>query len=304
MSFTRPWLLLLLALPVAMALWEWQRRGHRVVVPFDHGRLPRGDFFRRLLGVTSVLVPALLAVAIVILAGPTRLKPPEAERVVTNIQFAMDVSGSMMAQFGDGTRADAAIQAIVDFTTYRQGDAFGLTVFGTEVIHWVPLTKDLSAIRLAAPFLRPDKMPPYMGGTLIGKALRGVRDVLAGRPEGDRMIVLISDGQSFDLSGGVAEELGRELAADSIAVYYIHIGGDQPSNDTFALAAASGGTAFTAGDPAALKEVFARVDKMKPAKVKPGAPEPVDLFRPFALAGLGLVGLHALASLGLRYTPW
>jgi Ca-activated chloride channel family protein len=304
MSFARPWLLLLLALPVALALWEWQRRGHRVVVPFDHARLPRGGRLRRLLDALALAPAGLLAVAVLLLAGPTRLAPPGEERIVTNIQFVLDVSGSMLTGFGDGTRADAAVRAIADFTTFRKGDAFGLSVFGNEVIHWVPLTKDLSAIRLAAPFLKPDKMPPFMGGTQIGKALREVRTLLTARPEGDRMVVLISDGQSFDLGGGVAAQLGGELAADGITVFYIHIGDDQPSDETFALASASGGTAFLAGDPGALREVFQRVDKMKPAKMKPGAPEPVDFFAPFALAGLGLLALQLVALLGLRYAPW
>lgn len=304
MTFAHPWVLLLLALPVALALWEWQRRGHPVVVPFDHARLPRGTRLRRVVSVATLLVPALLAVAIVLLAGPTRLAPPEQERVITNIQFIMDVSGSMTAPFGDGTRADTAIEAFQEFTSHRRGDAFGLTVFGTEVLNWVPLTKDLSAIHHAAPFLRPEKMPPYMGGTMIAKALRHVRHVLAARPDGDRMIVLISDGQSADMSGGVAEELGQELASDNIVVYYIHVGEDQPSNEVFSLAALTGGTAFTAGDPASLREIFRRIDAMKPTRLKPGAPEPVDYFRPFALAGLALLALHVLGSLGLRYTPW
>lgn len=304
MTFAHPWVLLFLALPVALAMWEWQRRGHVVVVPFDHGGIPSGARLGRWVRGATLLVSGVVAVAVLVLAGPARLAPPEQERVVTNIQFVMDVSGSMGAPFGSGTRADTAIRAFQEFTSFRKGDAFGLTVFGTEVLHWVPLTRDLSAIRLAAPFLRPEKMPPYMGGTMIGKALREVRKVLVGRPEGDRMIVLISDGQSFDLSGGAAEELGQELSADGIVVFYVHVGEDQPSNEVFSLASTTGGTAFTAGDPASLRHIFQRIDGMKPARLKPGAPEPIDAFGPFAVAGLVLLGLHVLASFGLRYTPW
>ena len=139
---------------------------------------------------------------------------------------------------------------------------------------------------------------------MIGKALREVRSVLTARPEGDRMIVLISDGQSFDLSGGAAEQIAQELSADNITVFYIHVGEDQPSNEVFSLASITGGTAFIAGDPASLREIFQRIDRMKPTRLKPGAPEPVDFFRPFAVIGLGLLALHLLASLGLRYTPW
>jgi Ca-activated chloride channel family protein len=304
MTFARPWLLLLLALPVALAFWEWQRRGRPLVLPLDHTHARPKHWLRRLVTGANLLAAALLAVAVLLLAGPQRLAVAEAARVLTNIQFVLDVSGSMTAPFGDGTRADKATQALVDFTSFRKGDAFGLTLFGSDVLHWVPVTKDLSALKLSAPFLRPEKMPPYMGGTMIGHALRSVQKILDERPEGDRMVVLISDGESADLSGGVAQELGEALARDNIVVFYIHVAEGSPQEETFTLAALTGGQAFAAGDPTALKEVFQRIDEMKPARLQPSAPERVDFFWPFVLTGLGLLGLQVVSGFGLRYTPW
>jgi Ca-activated chloride channel family protein len=304
MTFARPWLLLLLAIPVAMGIWEWQRRGRPLVLPLDHSHARPKRWLRRLINSANLLAPALLAVAILLLAGPQRLAVAEAARVLTNIQFVLDVSGSMTASFGNGTRADQATRALVDFTSHRKGDAFGLTLFGSDVLHWVPVTKDLSALRLSAPFLRPEKMPPYMGGTMIGHALRSVQKILNERPEGDRMVVLISDGESADLSGGVAQELGEALDRDNIVVFYIHIAEGSPQEETFTLASLTGGQAFAAGDPKALEEVFQRIDQMKPARLQPSAPERVDWFRPFVMAGLALLCLQVLSGFGLRYTPW
>jgi Ca-activated chloride channel family protein len=258
----------------------------------------------RIVKSASLLPPLLLGVCILILAGPQRLATPEDQRVLTNIEVVLDVSGSMMAQFGDGTRADKAFEAIVDFTSFRKGDAFGLTIFGTEVVHWVPLTKDLTALRLAAPFLRPEKMPPHMGGTRIGHALTAVRHRLRSREEGDRMVVLISDGQSFDLAGGMAQKIGEELAADNIAVFYIHAADGEPQNETFTIASLTGGQAFAAGDPQALREVFKRIDAMNPTKLKPSAPEPADWFWPFAVIGLTLLSLNLVSAFRFRFTPW
>ena len=65
--------------------------------------------------------------------------------------------------------------AINDFLDYREGDAFGLTFFGNSVLHWVPLTSDVSAFRCAPPFMRPDQIPSWFGGTEIGKALLACR---------------------------------------------------------------------------------------------------------------------------------
>jgi len=304
MSFAYPFVLVFLFAPLLLAVWEWQRRGHPLVLPFDHGHQGEGRWWRRAVSVANLFPPFLLAVAILLLAGPRRLAPPSQERALTNIQFVLDVSGSMTAPFGDGKRADKAIEAINEFTTYRKGDAFGLTIFGNEVIHWVPLTKDLSAIRLAAPFLRPERLPPFFGGTQIGKALRAVHEALLTRPEGDRMIILISDGQSADLFGGAASEIGGELAADNIRVYYIHVAEGAPQSETYQLASMTGGAAFAAGDPEALREVFQHIDEMQPARIKPATPEHEDFYAPFAVMGLILGALHLVCSFGLRFTPW
>jgi Ca-activated chloride channel family protein len=130
-----------------------------------------------------------------------------------------------------------------------------------------------------------------------------VQKVLSTREEGDRMIVLISDGQSFDLTG-VAQKLGEDLAKDHITVYYIHVAEGSPQEETHTVANLTGGQSFAAGDPEALREVFKRIDKMKPAKMKPTTPEPVDWFWPFAVAGLSLLSAKVLSLLGLRFTPW
>ena len=47
MSFHHPALLWLLALPVLWGFWQWVRRGHLVVLPFDHGRQREGGHSHR-----------------------------------------------------------------------------------------------------------------------------------------------------------------------------------------------------------------------------------------------------------------
>jgi Ca-activated chloride channel family protein len=303
-SFARPFLLLLLIAPVLLCVWEWQRRGHPLVLPFDHSGARGSGWLRRLVTSAQLLPHLLLAVAIVVLAGPRRLGTPQAERVLTNIQLVLDVSGSMTARFGDGSRYDAAMDAIKKFTTYRTGDAFGLTIFGTEVLHWVPLTKDLSAIRLATPFLRPEKMPPFFGGTMIGKALRDCKNILASRHEGDRMIILVTDGMSADLGGGVDQEIASELRAENIVVYMVHAADTPAPDSVFTIAGHTGGKVFEASDPHALQEVFQRIDAMQPVKLKPSANDYADFLWPVALVGMVFCGLHLAAAFGLRYTPW
>jgi Ca-activated chloride channel family protein len=194
--------------------------------------------------------------------------------------------------------------AINEFLDYRKGDAFGLTFFGNNVLHWVPLTSDPSAIRCSPPFMRPEIAPPWFGGTMIGKALLACRQVLTSREEGDRMIVLVSDGDSFDLGNGNDEELAATLAADNITVYGIHIGGGDAPEPIVNITALTGGEVFQPGDRAGLIAVFQRIDAMRQTELEKVAAESMDYFLPYALVGLSLVGFGTLSLFGLRYTPW
>jgi Ca-activated chloride channel family protein len=302
--FARPWLLLLLALPLLQLAWVWQRRGGRVVLPFDGGGPGGGRFVRGALGVVESLPALLLAVAVLLLALPQELAAPRQKRAMTNIQFCVDISGSMTARFGQGDRYDAAMAAINEFLDYRQGDSFGLTFFGNNYLHWVPLTSDPSAFRCSIPFMRPSNNVPGFGGTEIGKAVLGCREVLASRPHGGRMLILVTDGWSSDLANGAEIEIAKKLKRDGITLFAVNIQEEEARGEIVNLARLTGGEVFNPGDTQALRRVFQRIDEMTKAQIEQGIAEQVDWFFPFCIAGLVVLGLWALAQLGLRYTPW
>lgn len=303
-SFANPWWLAALALPALLALYELTRRPHALVLPFDFGEARLGIWLSRMLRAAALLPALLLAVAIVLLARPIRPDQPTEERVLTNIEFVMDISGSMSSQFGEGTRFDGSLAAIDAFTTHRRGDAFGLTIFGDEVLHWTPLTKDLEAIRSAAPFLRPDNMPPQFGGTEIGKALRAALRQVRLRGQSEGLVILVSDGESADLGDGAARQVGVELATASVVLYAIHVGDEQVPTDLYDLTAPSGGQVFAARSPAALQAVFAHIDRLQPVRLRPTAARQIDACSLPAMVGLVLMGLFGLCSFAVRCTPW
>jgi Ca-activated chloride channel family protein len=303
-SFAYPLLLFLLPLPALLAMWIWRRQSGRVVLPFDHGMARSGRRLGFLVNLAETLPALLLAVVIVILAGPQKLSEPRTRRSLTNIEFCVDISGSMTAPFGDGSRYDGSMKAINEFLDYRQGDAFGLTFFGHNVLHWVPLTSDTSAIRCAPPFMRPEIAPPWFGGTAIGKALLACKEVLTKREEGDRMIVLVSDGASADLFGGNDERVARELAKSNITVYAIHIAENEVPPPIITITSITGGAVFNPGDQEGLKTVFQRIDTMQETRLEKTTAETLDDFPPYCLTGLVILGLGVVASFGLRYTPW
>ena len=304
MSFTYPLVLISLVVPAALLVGVWRREGRRVVLPFDHGRPGAGRRWRFLINLAESLPALVLAVVVLVLAGPQRFGEPKTKRALTNIELCVDVSGSMTSPFGDGSRYDTSMKEIDEFLNYRKGDAFGLTFFGNNYLHWVPLTSDVSAIRCAPPFMRPEMAPPWMGGTEIGKALRGCKKVLAERQEGDRMVILITDGDSFDLFGGNDLAVAKELKDANIAVFTIIVGYDQIQGEMQNICTLTGGEAFIAGDATALKAVFKRIDQMSQTRLEKTLAEATDWFTPYCIAGLALVGLGTLSLFGLRYTPW
>jgi Ca-activated chloride channel homolog len=304
MSFAYPSVLSLLVVPVALLFWTWRHQGSRVVLPLDHARVSSGRWMRVVLGVCESMGAVLLAVAVLLLAGPQRLGEPTSKRVLTNIEFCVDVSSSMTAQFGEGTRYDASMAAINDFLDYREGDAFGLTFFGNNVLHWVPLTQDPSAIRCSPPFMRPHNLPHWFGGTAIGKVLQACQQVLKSRQEGDRMIILVTDGMSADLFNNEDIELAKRLAADRIVVYAIHVAEGDVPGPVVNITGLTGGEAFAGGDAEGVRTVFRRIDQMQQTRLERTMPEPQDFFFPYCVAGLSVLGLATSSLLGLRYTPW
>jgi Ca-activated chloride channel family protein len=299
MTFTHPWVLLLLIVPVVLA-WTIIARGTGLVLPLDHQKHAERPWLRRLLAAFEAVPLLVLAIAIVVLAGPQTLKQPKRERLLTNIQICMDVSGSMT-----GRNYENARKAIEDFTRAREGDAFGLTLFGVAQIRWLPITKDLQAVRNAMPFANPDQQPSHMGGTAIAAALRFCKSNMEiEATEGDRLIILVSDGFSGDLGEGTEYEVAEELKEARITVYHIHVDQSDIPSEVVELAKATGGDGFHASDPQSLTTVFNHIDRMKPARYASVGTVPMDHFKPFALAALALLALHAIGLMGVRYTPW
>lgn len=305
MSFGHPWVLLLLVIPMAALYRQVRGKDRRpLALPVDFSTVRSSRWMAATIGFAELLPTMVAAVVIVLLAGPERLGQPVSKRVMTNIELCVDVSGSMTAPFGEGTRYDGSMAAINDFVDYRKGDAFGMTFFGNNVLHWVPLTNDISAIKCSPPFMQPSRLPPWMGGTEIGKAVTACQKILTERQGGDRIIILVTDGISSDLMNGGDVELAKKLAADNITLYSIHVAEGDVPDMIVNLSHLTGGEVFEAGDPEGLREIFKKIDVMQQTRMERSSPERQDDFAPVCLTALGLLAMSVLSSFGLRYTPW
>jgi Ca-activated chloride channel family protein len=303
-TFAHPQFLWLLCLPLAVLFAVCMARGRPLMLPLDGTGAADSHALRVGANIAASLPALLLGLAILLASRPQVTGVPEDERVMDNILFCLDASGSMSSDIsGKGRSFDQALEAIRKFTSYREGDSFGLTVFGNEVWHWVPVTRDTSAIAHAAPFLDPRKLPPWFGGTRIAYALLACRDELVKRETGDRLIILLSDGGSMDIAGADGVRCAMDLKSSGVVVHCVHIGGSVPEGMR-TIAGLTGGRVFTALDRAALDAVFADIDQMQKSKFRKKAPESIDFHAPFCTAGLALLGVYIACLFGLRYTPW
>ncbi len=312
MTFAYPKLILLLAIPVALLFWEWVRQGRPLVMPFDGVRQRRGWLVGLPVLMANSLPAVLLALAILLLARPLTFEPPKTQRELTNIQIVLDASTSMVfhtygPQGGEKphTRFHGAMDALETFLTTREGDAFGLTIFSRQFLHWVPLTQDTAAIRMARRIIWPEMFPDEIWGhTFIAKALNGAIAPLSRHAEGDRMIILMTDGEGEDIGGGREREVIAKLKQHKIVVFAIALNDEGFTPGLENIANETGGQAFKALTPQALKVVFDRIDDMKKVEIREIKPRVIDHFEPFLPPTLVLLAMQVLVLFGLRFTPW
>ncbi|WP_369255557.1 VWA domain-containing protein [Geodermatophilus amargosae] len=205
-----------------------------------------------------------------LLAELARLAAPS--RLLT----VMDVSQSMQAPAGDGTRAtlmrDAALSALELLPGNASGGiwAFAYQLQGQQ--DWIELapiremdaTVDGGTHRefLAEQFESlPDRLSP--GGTgLFDTALAAVRAAQEQYdPEAVSSVVLITDGTNEDATGLPLEQLLQTLQDEAdprrpVKVFGVALGPDADIAALEEIAAATGGAAYSAVDPTDLQDVL------------------------------------------------
>jgi Ca-activated chloride channel family protein len=106
------------------------------------------------------------------------------------------------------------------FITAREGDRVGLVIFGDYAYVLSPLTIDVNAVRS----LLEGVVPSLVGsataiGDAIGLAIKKLRE----RPEGSRVLVLVTDGENT--AGSLPPMAAAQLARrEGIRIYTIGVG--------------------------------------------------------------------------------
>jgi Ca-activated chloride channel homolog len=238
------------------------------------------------------------------LAAPVRIEPPVTrESAGRDVLLALDLSGSMETADMKGpdgamaSRVDAARGVLKDFVARRKDDRLGLIVFGTFAFVLAPFTHDHAALLALL-----DEALPRMAGpqTMIGDAIGLAAQTFEKAKVEGRMLILLTDGN--DTGSRVPPRRAAEIAANlGVRIHTVSLGDPQAAGEAALdvpalqdIARATGGAYFAASGPAALAEVYRRIDAMEatPAQTMSWRPR-----RPLFVWPLGAFALIAAALL-------
>lgn len=241
------------------------------------------------------------------------IQPPQSGR---DLMLALDLSGSMTEadmELGGAVvdRLTAAKAVLADFLDRRAGDRVGLLVFGQRAYVLTPLTLDLDTVRQQ---LR-DSVAGLAGReTAIGDAIGLAVKRLRRQPEGQRVLILLTDG--VNSTGTLTPLKAAELAQqEGVRVHTIAFGSDGDAMTIFGLqlpmpqsapeaideatlhqiAQSTGGRSFRARDTEELVQIYAELDRIEPVQRAGQAVRPRIERYPWPLSGALLVALFAFA---------
>ena len=322
-----PWALAALPLPllVRRLLPAARERGGALRVPFfralAEASAQGGGSSRR--GFVVVALKTLAwALLVVAAAQPQWVGPPQAVPTQgRDLMLALDLSESMRTPdfvvSGRAVDRFRVVRAVArDFTLHRTGDRVGLVLFGTRAFLQAPLTPDLATV---AKLLDESEVGLAGQATAIGDALGLAVKHLHERPDGERVLVLLSDGESN--AGVLDPKRAAELARDAgVRVYTIGVGtgngnrraqrrpvnGPAGADETTLreIATTTGGRYFRADDTESLVGVYREIDALEPTTGDPATVRPIRALFPWPLGGaLALTGLLGLSGAAQQALP-
>lgn len=241
-----------------------------------------------------------------------------------DLLVAVDISGSMdthdMVVNGQQEKRINIVKVIVsDFIERRKSDRLGLILFGTNAYLQAPLTFDKPTVGTLLKEAQIGFAGPNTAiGDAIGLGIKRLRE----RPESQRVLILLTDGENT--AGEVAPRQAADLAKqEGIKIYTIGLGATQmqvrqgifgshvrtinPSaeldTDTLSyIAETTGGRFFRATNPQELYEIYSLLDELEPIE------QDAEIYRPISALyywplGIALILFFLLALANLWSTP-
>ncbi len=227
--FEWPWMVGVAAVAAVLVLFLIRAAHHRRM-----GRLTRmgtWDMVMRLVPAPALRRPGaralrLAGVVLLVFLGMAGPRWGEEERVMRgegiDVVLAMDASLSMLATDESPSRLERLRQEVRRIRAASRGDRFALLAFAGRSYILSPLTTDEGALDLFLDNLDPSVVG-QAGSAISTTITQGTELLEASRSAGDRALIILSDGESFDEPGAVMEAALRAGKA-GIAVITVGFG--------------------------------------------------------------------------------
>lgn len=323
MSLAHPWLLALLPLiPLLVFLRYGRRPGFRFSDGTTLARIRPSWTVRAAVGL-PVLYGLGLAALVIALAHPRRgLRESIVRTEAVDIVLLVDVSSSMRAldlagPEGQLDRLESAKQVISEFMAGRPNDRIGMIAFAAMPYAVAPLSLDHHWLDAQNRRLNTEMLED---GTAIGSAVASAVNHLRESEAKSKVVILLTDGENN--AGTISPEDAAQAAkALGIKVYTVGAGTDGyvqvPVRSPFGglqyrrvfsridettlkeIARITDAAYFRARDRQGLSEVYAAIDELEKTEIDVHHYTQFEArFVPFAVAGMVLLGLEKLLSLG------
>lgn len=315
-----PWALLLLPLPWLLRHWlkPHSSREETLRIPFltrlaaASGQAPQNQLVARRQSLQKVLIALIWLVVVIALARPVWQADPVSRQLPSrDLMLAVDISASMETRDmrdSNGTaisRLAALKTVLTQMAERREGDRFGLILFGSAPFLQVPFTSDSDLFTQLLEEARvPMAGPKTMLGDAIGLALKHFRS----SSSDNKLLLLITDGN--DSGSRIPPlEAARFAAEASIRIHTVVIGDPQSLGEAAldlellkAISEQAGGRHFSVRDQAQLDQLGQQLDSLEPSEMKTETRHPRrELYHwPLAVALLLTLLVHTL----LAFRQW
>jgi Ca-activated chloride channel family protein len=315
------WLFLLLPAIILWYLWKRKQQTAALKISSVKGFKTGKNWLAKLRPLLFFLRLFTIAAIIVAMARPRTVD--ESTRIKTSqgidIVMAIDVSASMLARDLRPNRLEALKTVAARFINARPNDRIGLVEYAGESFTKTPLTSDKSIVLSSLKGIVYNTI--IEGGTAIGSGLATAVNRLKESRAKSKVIILLTDG--VNNTGFIDPKIASELAVEfGIKVYTIGLGSNGMASSPIGLrpdggfqygnvpveidevllkeiAKTTGGQYFRATSATKLKEIYDEINKLEKTDVEEFKYKNYDeMFRPWALLALGLLGLNLL----LKYT--
>lgn len=274
LSFTWPWMILLIPLPwILLYIFKTyqQKSVSAPTIVFPKLQQLQRAFARVSLIGSSVPIWQKIVVSIIWILLVVCLMRPElindvaySNNVGYDLMLAVDLSRSMdIVDFSENghplSRIAATKKVVANFVRNRAGDRVGLIVFAEQAFLTIPLTLDTAAVSKLL-----NNLLVGMAGerTAIGDAIGiGVQN-LRKRPETSRILILLTDGE--DTASHIPPLEAAQIAKNShIKIYTIGVGNKLDETLLEKIANMTGGIYYKVTNVNSLEQVYKQIDQLE-----------------------------------------